>query len=323
MTPRSTPWDEIATPESDYNVRLIAGSSATPVYWGKDSNGRCLFLIELEGDHSKNFQKNGTSVHGIDVDLRGGSATQLQGLVLTLENQVDKDLFSGLCQTLVSNLQPVTDASTALAVALTHINRWKAFLAGRKRRVLSPAEIRGLFAELQFLRMLYGKHLTQPEAVNAWCGPEGVHQDFIFEDTAVEIKSLSGRERNSVRISSEDQLEALSNNLFLVIFRLTEQPDSDQSVSLNLLVSQIEQEITDSQALEEFSMRLAANGYVEMREYDEPVFLVSGQKCYRVHDEFPRLIRSEIADGIARVGYEIELESISKFECNIVEIWSG
>ena len=322
MTARSTPWDEIATPESDYNVRLIAGSSAISMYWGKDINGCCLFLIELEGDHSKKFQKDGPSVHGINVDLRGGSASQLQGLVLTLENQVDRDLFSGLCQTLVSNLQSVTDASTALAVALMHIKRWKAFLAGRKRRVLSPAEVRGLFAELQFLRLLYGRHLTQPEAVNAWCGPEGVHQDFIFEDTAVEIKSLSGRERNSVRISSEDQLEALSDNLFLMIFRLTEQPDADQSLSLNLLISQIEQEITDSQALEEFSMKLAANGYVEMREYDAPVFLVSGQKCYRVCDEFPRLVRSELADGIMRVGYEIELESISEFECDTSEIWS-
>ena len=323
MIARSTPWDEIATPESDYNVRLIAGSSVIPMYWGKDTSGRCLFLIELEGDHSKIFQKNGTSLHGIDVDLRGGSASQLQGLVLTLENQVDRDLFSGLCETLVSNLQPVTDTSTALAVALMHIKRWKAFLAGRKRRVLSPAEVRGLFAELQFLRVLYDGHLTQSEAVNAWCGPEGVHQDYIFEDTAVEIKSLSGRERNSVKISSEDQLEALSSNLFLMIFRLTEQPDSDQSLSLNSLVTQIEQEMTDSHALEEFSMKLAANGYVEIREYDEPAFLVSGQKCYRVRDEFPRLVRSELPGGVIRVGYEIELESILEFECVISEIWSG
>ncbi|WP_254229107.1 PD-(D/E)XK motif protein [Agrobacterium salinitolerans] len=40
-------------------------------------------------------------------------------------------------------------------------------------------------------------------------------------NTAVEIKSLSGTERSTVRISSEDQLESLNDNLFLRIYRLT------------------------------------------------------------------------------------------------------
>lgn len=45
-------------------------------------------------------------------------------------------------------------------------------------------------------------------AVEAWLGPEKSHQDFIFGNTAVEIKSLSGTERSTVRISSEDQLKS-------------------------------------------------------------------------------------------------------------------
>ena len=40
-------------------------------------------------------------------------------------------------------------------------------------------------------------------------------QDFIFDNTALEVKTLSGRERNSVRISSEDQLDSLNDRLFL------------------------------------------------------------------------------------------------------------
>lgn len=321
MTTSSTLWDEIATPDSDYNVRLIAGSSAVPMYWGKDTNGLCLFVVELEGDHSVEFQRNGTSVHGIDVDLRSGRETGLQDLVLTLESHVDRDLFSGLCETLISNLQPVSEASTALAVALMHIKRWKAFLAGKKKRVLSPNEVRGLFAELKFLKSLYREHLSETEAMNAWCGPDDVHQDFIFGNTAVEVKSLSGRERNSVRISSEDQLETLSDNLYLMIFRLTEQSDSDQSLSLNNLVETIRRELTEAKAIEEFSLKLATYGYVELREYDAPLFLVSGRTSYRVSENFPRLVRSGLPEGIVRVGYEIELEVISEFECDSSKIW--
>lgn len=321
MMTGSASWDEIATPESDYNVRLIAGSATVPMYWGKNTNGHCLFVVELKGDHSEEFRRNGTSVHGVNVDLRTGRVSGLQDLVLTLESHVDRDLFSGLCETLFSNLEPVSESSTALAVALTHIKRWKAFLAGKKRRVLSLNEVRGLFAELHFLRSLYREHLTETDALNAWCGPDDVHQDFIFGNTAVEVKSLSGRERRSVRISSEDQLEALSDNLYLMIFRLTEQSDSDISLSLNDLVEAIGRELKKAEAIEELSLKLAVYGYVELREYDAPQFLVSGRASYRISESFPRLVRSTLPDGIVRVGYEIELESISDFECTPSDIW--
>lgn len=323
MTIRSTPWDEIKTPTFDYNVRLVEGSTAVPLYWGKDAEGHCLLVVELDGDHTEQFQKNRTSVHGIRVDLRMLDATDSQGLVLTLEQHVDLDLFFGLCETLVSRLRETPDSPTALSVAITHLRRWKAFFAGRKVRMLSPEEIRGLFAELQFLRSLYQDHLPEKAALDAWCGPEGGHQDFIFGNTAIETKALSGRERSTVRISSEDQLEAVCDNLYLTIFRLSDMPESDTARSLNDAVKQVERELSDAEALEEFYSRLVAYGYVEMREYDKPKLVVTGQRTYQVGEDFPRLIRSQISDGVTRVNYEIELEKIAPFECDTAAIWGG
>lgn len=323
MTTRTTPWDEIGNPDADYNVRRVAGLGVMPLYWGKDSAGQCLFVVELEGDHAEQFRKDGTSVHGINVDLRRLDTTASQSLVMTLEKHVDKDLFMGLCETLIASLQPVTDSATALSVALAHIKRWKAFLAGRKSRLLSAEEIRGLFSELLFLRSLYQNHLDERAAMEAWGGPDGAHQDFIFGNTAVEVKSLSGRERSTVRISSEDQLEALCDELFLMIYRLSDMPDSDRSLSLNGLVHLIERELTDVTAIEELPKRLASYGYVEMREYDKPEFLVTAQHAYRVADGFPRLVRSDLPDGVVRLGYEIELEKIVAFECDPDNIGGG
>ena len=213
MMSRNTPWDEIGNPNADYNVRKVAGISQIPIFWGKDVNGNSLLIIELEGDHGPQFRKDVTFAHGIGVDLRRGEIPLKQNLILTLEKHVDRDLFFGICGTLIASLGPVCDSATALAVVLAHIKRWKAFLAARKARLLSSEEVRGLFAELQFLRSLYTQRLSQIDAVQAWCGTEGVHQDFTFGETAVEIKSLSGYERSSVRISSEDQLEALSKSI--------------------------------------------------------------------------------------------------------------
>lgn len=318
---RTMPWDEIQTPGNDYNVRLVSGSGKIPVYWGKDNKGNCLYIIELTGDHSAQFNRDMASVHGIKVDLRQSTTSGSQHLVLTLEKQVDLDLFFGLCETLSRSLAQVTNTATGLTVVLNHIKRWKAFLAGRRKKLLSPEEIRGLFAELQFLRTLYNEHLNEKSAVESWCGAEGAHQDFIFGNVAVEIKSLSGRERNTVRISSEDQLESLSDNLFLVIYRLTEAPDSDYALSLNDAVFRIEGELSDATAIEDFTTRLTSYGYVPLNDYDLPKFIVNSTYSHRVTDRFPRLVRSCLPDGVTRLSYEIELEKISSFRVETDKIF--
>ncbi len=320
---RHTPWDEIGKPSTNYTVRRVAGSGAIPVFWGKDVNDQCLLIVELNGDHGVQFRKDCATVHGIGVDLRNGEQTQQQRLVLTLEKQVDRDLFVGLCETLVVSLAPVSDSSVALSVTLTHIKRWKAFLAGRKSRLLSPEEVRGLVAELHCLRALYQLQLTQLEAVDAWCGPEYLHQDFIFGNTAVEVKSLSGRERNTVRISSEDQLEGLSENLFLVVYRFSDMSDSELALSLNDIIRVVEHELGDAKALEQFSKKLAGCGYLPLSDYDLPRFIVSSMQSYRVEGEFPRLIRSLLPEGITKVAYDIKLEAIKPFECAQEQIFGS
>jgi hypothetical protein len=317
------PWEEITSPNADYNVRRVAGTSGVPLYWGKDAAGQCLLIIELEGNHSLQYRRDVTRVHGIDVDLRNGEIEHQQRLVLTLARHVDRDLFLGLCETLIASLAPVTDSPVALSVALSHLKRWKAFLAGRKARLFTSEEVRGLLAELHFLRALYQSRLSQESAVDAWCGADDSHQDFIFGNTAVEIKSLSGRERSTVRISSEDQLEGLVDNLFLMTIRLSDMPESESARSLNDMVALIEQELTVAEALEQFSEKIAGCGYAPLTDYDKPRFVVSSKQAYRVTQEFPRLIRSQLPRGLARVSYNIQLETIVPFACGDSEIFGS
>lgn len=314
------PWDEIREPAVDYNVRLVPGSGNIPLYWAKDSEGHCLFIVELEGDNTHLFKENELSLHGIRVDLRLLDATRSQGLVLTLERHMDRDLFLGLCETLIERLRLSAHRTEALALTLAHLRRWKAFLAGKKARVLSPEEIRGLFGELHFLRLL-SKRLTPKVAVEAWCGPDGGHQDFIFRNTAVETKTVSGRERSAVRISSEDQLEAACENLFLAVFRLSEMPDSRTAMSLNDVVRLVEGELRDPEALEEFWRRLSACGYADISYYDAPMFVVTAERAFWVKEGFPRLIRSELPAGLAKVNYDLRFEHIEPFRSPLERIW--
>lgn len=310
------PWEAIPTPAADLSVLRVAGTTGVPVFWGRDAGAQCLLIIELDGDHTAQFRRDVVSLHGISVDLRNSDSAGKQRFVLTLARHIDSDLFLGLCETLIGSLREVADPATALAVALAHLRRWKAFLAGRNARLLSPEEVRGLFGELHVLRLLYQDTLPQASAVDAWCGPDDTHQDFIFGNRAIEVKSLSGRERSTVRISSEDQLESLADELFLLTLRLSNQPDAAEAVSLNGIVSLIESELADADAIEQFADKLAGLGYVPLAEYDAASFVVGGLQGYRVTDGFPRLIRSKLPTGIAKVSYDIMLEAIASFSCN-------
>lgn len=317
------PWDEIRTPTSDYNVRLVVEHGAVPVYWGKDREGHCLLIVELSGDHTEQFRMDVLSVHGIRIDLRDGETAGQQRLVLTLEKHIDRDLFDSFCRSLIAKLQPVGDPAEALAVALAHIRRWKAFLAGRKTGILSPDQVRGLFAELLFLQTVLRGPMDEVSAIHSWSGADRIHQDFMFGNTAVEIKSVSGRDRSTVRISSEDQLETTLDRLFMLTYRLSELPEAAGSQSLNDLVVAIEAGLTDADGIEEFARKLAAYGYAPLQEYDNPLLVTSGIQAYRVKKDFPRLIRSRLPDGIVRVGYEIELEKMDSYKCGITEIFEG
>ncbi|MBY5883412.1 PD-(D/E)XK motif protein [Rhizobium leguminosarum] len=318
---RSVPWDSIPAPAVDFSVLRVAGATGVPIYWGRDSAAQCLLIVELSGDHTAQFRRDVVSLQGIDVDLRNGDSAGQQRLILTLARHIDSDLFRGLCETLIGSLKEVTDPAIAVAVALAHLRRWKAFLAGRNARLLLPEEVRGLFGELHVLRILYEHTLPQIAAVDAWCGPDDSHQDFIFGNRAIEVKSLSGRERSTVRISSEDQLESLVDELFLLTQRLSSQPDADQSLSLNGIVALIESELADAEAIEQFSDKLAGMGYAPLAEYDAPRFVVGGLQGYRVTGGFPRLIRSELPPGVTKVFYDIMLEAIAPFSCDETDMF--
>ena len=317
---RGLPWDDIGIPADGYIVRVVVGCGSVPARWGKDTDGNLLFLLKLAGNHREQFGKDRISVHGIDIDLRQSETAGEQLFVLTLERDADADLFFALCEAMVSTLSDVESPSAALALALTHVRRWKAFLAGRGDRLLRPEEVRGLFAELTFLRGLYQGVLSSPNAVAAWTGADRVHQDFIFGGRAVEVKSLFGSDRSTVRISSEDQLETIEDNLFLVTYRLSDLAGASNSLSLNRMVQLIEGELQDAAAIEEFNRKLVAYGYVPREQYDMPEFGVSGVQSYRVGPEFPRLIRSELPAGVTKVLYQIELEAIDPFRCEFEDV---
>ncbi|GGY84480.1 hypothetical protein GCM10011613_31770 [Cellvibrio zantedeschiae] len=316
-----SPWDEINIPEKDFNVRQISERTVAPCYWARDPRGNCLFIIELEGDHTLQFRKDFITVNGINIDLRSGGHEQ-QRIILSLEKQVDRDIFEALCKALIVSLRNATDSASSLAISLSHLRRWKAFLAGHSQQ-LSVEEVRGLFAEITFLSELLDQDIASNDAVASWLGAERSHHDFIFGNTSIEVKSISGIERGVVCISSEDQLESVNDFLFLRIYRLSAQTKSPAAKSLNEAINITYIKLKDAEAIDAFDKKLAAYGYVPIPQYDLPRFVISEVNTYKIDNDFPRLIRSQLPAGVTNVSYYLKLENIASHKCDERLIFKG
>lgn len=307
----NSPWAAITVPPQEYNVRLVSAPTAVPCYRGRAPDGAYLFILELPGDHQAAFRDAAPVVNGLSLDLRSTRSGQ-QRLVLSLEHTGDLDIFEGLCNTLTTALATSAASDDAFRITVSHLNRWKVFLSGRSRP-LSSNEARGLLAELLFLERMLGRGVPQSQAISGWSGPERAAHDFQTSAASVEIKSIGSNSRNRVRISSEDQLESSGKPLFLRIYRLSEAVSTVDGVSLNDLVARISKLITSSDALDDFTRKLAAVGYAPLPAYDEPRFTCQEIISYRVTDDFPRLTRRELPAGVVGVTYDLLLEKLEPF----------
>lgn len=312
------PWDSIQEPSTEYNVRRIPKSDF--LLWGKDAHGQLLLIVELEGTQQSVFKRERISIQGIESDLTSDPGIKSQQrLVLTLTNAADKHFYLAICDDLIFTLDGIIKSESRVKLLFKRLKRWKAFLASANNRILTQSEITGLYAELLFLEELLQKDITEREAIETWVGTDKIHQDFMFGNSAIEVKALLSKDRSSVRISSENQLEAVCDNLFLRIYRLS--IETQEGLSLNDLAYSILSNLLDYEAKGILQNKLLSVKYVHLPEYSLHNYLVTAENTYCIQDGFPRLIRSKIPNGIVNIRYDIQLEQIKQYQCDSGEVW--
>lgn len=314
-------WDGISIPQSNLNVRKLAVKCHHDLFIGKNEYGKELFIICLKGNQELIFKKHKITISGLDIDLRKDSHDK-QNLVITLENKSDEDIFILLINSIIFSMTSA-DSSKAIYEVFEAIKRWKLFLASKRMHILTPSQIRGLYAELTFLMTLLSEASAEDHQsiLDAWKGPEKAQHDFIFNNIAIEIKSLNGDERSTVKISSEDQLESKFKKLSLKIYALGESEDVENRSSLNQLVEHITTHLESLEKIDTFYSKLSFAGYLPLEEYNKPQFIIKNEKTFSIIDDFPRLTKSNLPVGIVRTSYEILLTDISRFEISNKITW--
>jgi hypothetical protein len=233
--------------------------------------------------------------------------------VILAENRF-ADVFDALAFDLARRVEEAPDAAGALGALLGQLHRWQRFLTASGQGLDAAAQ-RGLWGELHFLGAGLVPTLGADEAVAAWTGPRGAHQDFQAAAVWVEVKTTLAKQPQAVRITSERQLdETHAPALFLHVLALESQEHGRDTLPARVAILR-DALSTSAGAREAFEDSLLAVGYLDRdaARYATPGYSVRRADTYRVKDGFPRIVEAGLPAGVGAVAYDLGLAACAGF----------
>lgn len=193
-------------------------------------------------------------------------------------------------------------------------SKWMRLLQKATDDILSSSQQKGLIGELLYLQeSLNG--LEPVEAINAWVGPEGSDQDFIFVHSWAEIKAVSIA-ATDVQISSLQQLSRKDTGYLVIYFMDKTTGTGAQTISLPKLIWQIEERLSTDFLHDSFQCKLAQYGYLRRDEekYLSSHYRLAECRTYKVMEDFPKLMRANVPDAVVNTRYQLDLLMLEEWK---------
>ncbi|HDL7534778.1 TPA: PD-(D/E)XK motif protein [Yersinia enterocolitica] len=301
-------WDEISERGHSAGRFRVCPDHQLDLFIGFSLAGEREFTLE-------------SSTAGFDADVipifenmvvQPGDGHDVHCLTLRLTERGLTDLFSIICSDLAEASSAVTSAESAIQIFIARLDRWAELLRRRRIDGLSFKERLGLLGELSMLVWVIDEcSVDFPLAVRGWRGPDGDTNDIGLNNVRIEVKAQLSTQRQTLKISSLDQLDCNGCNLFIAVNRFC---PSDEGMSLSSLVLAVSSKLApNSHELMEFQRKLIFAGYDPDAGYVYDTFKLEKLSIYRVEEDFPRLIPGTVPPGITRARYEIACETINDF----------
>lgn len=323
MNLSNNPWADIPIASKGRYSRLrVSDTTHMGIFWLRDDTDRLGLLIEISKDiSSASLNQAKINIRDISVDIRDIIDEKIRVLIIRLENPQNRDVFLKLCLDLIERVETLDRNEDTFLAICKRLRKWQSLLSGKWIDFLSINERYGLFAELSFLAEMLERNISTKDAlIRGWEGPNGTQQDFILDDAAIEVKSIAGNQRGKVRISSEYQLDTHLDRLYLRVYFLSEISDGEIGESLNALVLRIHRLLGESKSRDLFEAKLELAGYIDIPEYDKPLFRIADYRTYLASDDFPRIIGSDLPKGVEAVAYNLVLASIEDFRIDTMDL---
>lgn len=273
--------------------------------------GQHLFILSVAKNVAipelKNYRFKGVEIFTIEA----GNNIELN--IYLLDNDL-KDIFSLFIQNILEDIEPSVTESEAINTTLNIVSKWKKLFDKINFNGLSLEQQKGLIGELLFLNYLLDNGKTSVNAVNVWTGTEREFQakDFTLGSVGVEVKFTSSKQPR-IKVSNERQLDAENlSELFLILY--SAEAVKDNGASLNSIVEQTRNKISNEEERSIFNGKLQLNGYFEEdREHYNKMYSLKKIFVFAVTSEFPKIVKSDLPLGIYDTSYSIEISAVENF----------
>ncbi|MEH1855044.1 MAG: PD-(D/E)XK motif protein [Nostoc sp.] len=244
---------------------------------------------------------------------------------LLLTNYRYKDIFTTLVQDIVDRLASLADEKNAVAEFITRLRRWQAFLEKHKPEGLSRTQQQGLYGELWFLRQVVISQLGPRQGIQNWTGPKGTQQDFQFINCAIEVKTTVEKQHQKLIINSERQLDDTgTGRLFILHLSLDVRQGGGESLPkiVNNIRILVENDPIANEALETLLFEI---GYLDIHipYYEEIGYTQREINYFKVEADFPRIVESDLRNGIGDVNYTISVAECKRFSITELDVISA
>lgn len=236
-------------------------------------------------------------------------------LQLVLTNARYQDIFTTLVQDIVDYLASISEERAAISAFITRLKRWQTFLEKHSPEGLSESAQQGLYGELWFLRHLVLPHLGALDGLRRWTAPKGTQQDFQFSACAVEVKTTRAKQHQKLAIASERQLDDTGIGT-IVLLHLSLDVRQEQGETLPEMITSVRSIVaSDAIASDELENCLFEVGYLDIHatRYENIGYTVREHNYFKVRDDFPRIIESDLRNGVGEVCYTISVSECKRF----------
>ena len=260
------------------------------------------------------------------LELQMVSIAGATHLAVRLRDAASADVFTALAEDVAPRVAAATRTVDAVAALLGRLRRWQQFLAAAQVG-LSREEERGLWGELHTLKTHLIPALSPVDAVAAWKAGSAAHQDFQCPAGALEVKTTAAKQPQSVRITSERQLDDTGvGALFLHVVAVDEREVAPAATapgtSLPGLVGELRLTLANTATTAVFEDRLMECGYFDLHapRYEGRRRTVRSEQTFRVVAGFPRLTESVLPPGVGDTSYAVSLAACLPFSTTTPEM---
>lgn len=308
-----TKWEEISAniPEAgkmNVSEYFLSKKSNNKMYFGIDSDKNKKVYVEFDKDALNNYVC--PEIVGMKIARAKASYIDSNKVYLTVLNESEtEEVFLAFTSTLADNiLDSKSNAKTINEFEKT-LKFYKDYFSNPNKS-LSDSEEQGLCGELLYLKELI--ETKGEDSVIYWLGPNKNKRDFVFEKSAVEVKSTLNQTETSITISNENQLDPSKlDELKLVVYIFEKDPNG--KIDVISCANSIYHSISDVQYCKAFIAKMIQLG-VNLNEYKiRNKYTCQDKKFYIIDQDFPSIRKSNIPSVVFNVKYKINLNSLDKY----------